>query len=278
MLGKLLKYEMKSSARTLLPLYIGTLVAAVICGVQMAMMIGSVNGDDIWFHVGAYRGNGLFSMFLFLLFLALCVAIMVLTAMIVIQRFNKNLIGDEGYLMFTLPVTHVQLLSSKLVAGLLWVLIGTVIMCLSGLLIGLPSVLLNLSQAEWAQLWNEILYTLDYWSDLAPYVFSTLLNGILSIVGFILLVYLSIMVGQMEQFNKHRVAVSVVLFFLINWAFSLVETTIFRALGLDLFQSLTVEGAQAYNWMMWGDITFTTVQCVLCFAGIVWLMKKKLNL
>ena len=278
MLGKLLKYEMKSSARTLLPLYIGTLVAAVICGVQMAMMLGSVNGDDIWFHVGAYRGNGLFSMFLFLLFLALCVAIMVLTAMIVIQRFNKNLIGDEGYLMFTLPVTHVQILSSKLIAGLLWVLIGTVIMSLSGLFIGLPSLLLNLSQADWAQLWTEILYTMDYWDELLPFVFSTLLNGLFSIVGFILIVYLSIMVGQMEQFNKHRVAVSVVLFFLINWVFSLVETTIFRALGLDLFQSLDLAGMQAYNWMMWGDIAFTAVQCVLCFAGIIWLMKKKLNL
>lgn len=276
MLGKLLKYEMKASARTLLPLYIGTLVAAVICGVQMAMMIGSVNGDDVWFHVGAYRGNNLFSLFMFLLFLGLCVAIMVLTAMIVIQRFNKNLIGDEGYLMFTLPVTHVQLLSSKLIAGLLWVLIGTVIMSLSGLLIGLPTVLLHLDQLS--ALWNEIVYTLDYWSDLIPYVFSTALNGVVSIVAFILLVYLSIMVGQMEQFNKHRVAISVVLFFLINWAFGLVESLLFSAVGLDLYQSLTIEGAQAYNWMMWSDIVFTAVQCVLCFAGIVWLMKRKLNL
>lgn len=34
MLGKLLKYEMKASARTLLPLYIGTLAVALICGIS----------------------------------------------------------------------------------------------------------------------------------------------------------------------------------------------------------------------------------------------------
>ena len=276
MLGKLLKYEMKASARTLLPLYIGTLVAAVICGIQTAAMIGNVNDSDVWVRVGAYSSYNLVSLFIFLLFFGLCVAIMVLTAMIVIQRFNKNLIGDEGYLMFTLPVTHVQLLSSKLIAGLLWVLIGTLIMGLSCVIIGLPTVLFNVDQ--WAALWKEILYMLDYWSKLVPYVFSTVLNGLLNIVGFILIVYLSIMVGQMEQFNKHRVTVSVVVFFLANWAFSLVETTIFRAVGLDMFQSLTVEGAQAYNWMMWSDITFTAVQCAICFAGVIWLMKKKLNL
>lgn len=273
MLGKLLKYEMKASARTLLPLYVGTLVAAVICGVQTAMMVGDVNDSDVWVRIGAYEASNWISGFMFLLFLGLCVAIMVLTAMIVIQRFNKNLIGDEGYLMFTLPVTHVQLLSSKLIASLLWVLIGTVIMGLSGLLIGLPVMLCNLDQ--WSALWNEILYTMNYWSELVPYVFSTALNGIVGVVAFILVVYLSIMVGQMEQFNKHRVAVSVVLFFLINWVFSLVESVLFNAMGLDLFQSMTT---QTYNMMMWSDIAFAAVQCALCFAGIIWLMKKKLNL
>lgn len=274
MLGRLLKYEMKASARTLLPLYIGTLVAAVIC----AFITASFVADDgarfamLTFMYG--EATGIFSAFAFLLFFGLCVAIMVLTAMIVIQRFNKNLIGDEGYLMFTLPVTHVQLLSSKLIAGLLWVLIGTLIMGLSGVIIGLPSVLLNLNLIDWADFWKEILYMLDYWNELVPYIFSTVLNGLLSIVVFILIVYLSIMVGQMEQFNKHRMTVSVVVFFLANWAFSLVKITIFRAVGLDMF----VKGAQAYNWMMWGNITFTAVQCAICFAGVIWLMKKKLNL
>ena len=283
MLGKLLKYEMKASARTLIPLYIGTLVAAVICAFITASIVTDDGARFIMFTVMYGDAPGIFSAFVFLLFFGLCVAIMVLTAMIVIQRFNKNLIGDEGYLMFTLPVTHVQLLSSKLIAGLLWVLIGTIIMFLSGVIIGSPGVLLNLDLIDWADFWNEVQYLLGNWNPI-PYIISTTLNGIVSVIAFILVVYLSIMVGQMEQFNKHRVAVSVVLFFIINWVFSLVETTIFRIFDLDMYHSLSAasdtirEFSQAYNLVMWSNIAFTVVQCALCFAGVIWLMKKKLNL
>lgn len=35
MLGKLLKYEMKASARTLLPLYIGTLAVALFAAFRL---------------------------------------------------------------------------------------------------------------------------------------------------------------------------------------------------------------------------------------------------
>ena len=93
MLGKLLKYEMKASARTLLPLYIGTLAVALICGIQIVMLISSEVGTVV---DSLFAGNSIILAFTFLLFFALCVAIVVLTAMIIIQRFNKNLIGDEG--------------------------------------------------------------------------------------------------------------------------------------------------------------------------------------
>lgn len=52
MLGKLLKYEMKASARTLLPLYLGTLIVAVICAVQAAMMVGTGNVHGGWWIEG----------------------------------------------------------------------------------------------------------------------------------------------------------------------------------------------------------------------------------
>ena len=216
MLGKLLKYEMKASARTLLPLYIGTLLVAAVCSFTLTSWIHTNTG--IFENVATNaRHSEIFSGFVFLLFFCLCVAIVVLTAMIVIQRFNKSLIGDEGYLMFTLPVTHVQLLSSKLLAGILWILLGTVIMGLSAVIIGAPSVLLNINwmTVEWHDVWQAIQYTWAEWHPLG-YIISTGLSGFSNMVAFVLLVYLSIMIAQMEQFNKHRVVIAVVLFFLLN--------------------------------------------------------------
>ena len=43
MLGKLLKYELKASARTLLPLYAGTLLIALVCGISMAVQTSNMN-------------------------------------------------------------------------------------------------------------------------------------------------------------------------------------------------------------------------------------------
>lgn len=41
------------------------------------------------------------------------VALFVLTMIVIIQRFYKGLLCDEGYLMFTLPVKPWQLIATK---------------------------------------------------------------------------------------------------------------------------------------------------------------------
>lgn len=277
MLGKLLKYEMKASARTLLPLYLGTLIVAVICAVQAAMMVGTGNVNGGWWIEGPLD-SGVITGFIFLLFFALCVAIMVLTAMIVIQRFNKSLIGDEGYLMFTLPVTHAQLLNSKLIAGLLWVVVGTIVMGLASLIIFMP-VFLAVPDMDWAYFWNEVQYMLSQYNPFSQIALSVV-AGLLTIVATILTVYLSIMIGQMEQCSKYRVAVSVVMFFVINWLFSLIGTNVLNVLSLDWnnYIGSSAEFVALYNRMMAADIAGTLIQCAICFAAVVWMMKKKLNL
>lgn len=272
MLGKLLKYEMKASARTLLPLYIGTLVVALICAVQTALMINRSQVDGGWWLEGA--DNSMVTGFIFLLFFALCVAIMVLTAIIIIQRFNKSLIGDEGYLMFTLPVTHTQLLSSKLIAGLLWVIIGTIVMGLSAVLIWAPSFLM-MPELDWAAFWNEVQYLLQTYNPF-PQIGLSLIAGVLTIVATILTVYLSIMIGQTEQCSKHRMVIAVVMFFVISWLFGLMDTGVINATGGYLDHG--AEFGAMYNRLMCIDIGVTLLQAAACFAGVVWMMKKKLNL
>lgn len=49
----------------------------------------------------------------------LFMAAFVLTLIIQIQRFSKNLLGDEGYLMFTLPASVSQHITAKLVVAVL---------------------------------------------------------------------------------------------------------------------------------------------------------------
>ena len=126
MLGKLLKFELKASARTLLPLYAGTLLAALICGTFNATRMSNMNkwqqsmadGTVITFS-GFFEpvdgGINTAIMLATILVLAFCVAVLVLTVMNVVGRFNNGIAGKEGYLMFTLPVKQEVTLTHKVI-------------------------------------------------------------------------------------------------------------------------------------------------------------------
>ena len=46
----------------------------------------------------------------------------VMSLVVMIQRFYKNVLGDEGYLTLTLPVNVHEILWSKLIVSFVWFL------------------------------------------------------------------------------------------------------------------------------------------------------------
>ena len=89
---KLLKYEWKACARTCLPLY-GVLILMSLISRILYVIPKNASLD---FMLPAISS---------MLYMGVMMAAFVVTAVILIQRFYKNLLGSEGYLMFTLPVT-----------------------------------------------------------------------------------------------------------------------------------------------------------------------------
>ena len=291
MLGKLLKYELKASARTLLPLYAGTLLIALVCGISMAIRVDNMNEFHQYMANGTAVTYGSFADpidggidtligFTMILVFAFCVAVTVLTVMSVVQRFNHGIAGNEGYLMFTLPVKHETLLASKLLGALIWTLASLLVFFLVGVLIGGPSLFVEREFFDWAYLWERIwTWVQDY--GLGFSLLLTALNTVLSLVSVILTIYLSIMVGQMEQFNKYRIVVAVAAFFAIHWVFGLIESLLLGLPGINMMPEGTVRVSDLYNsyyFIVGMDSLFAVALCVACFFGTVWMMKKKLNL
>lgn len=85
---KLLKYEWKACARTCLPLY-----GAIILVALINHLLYSEAVPDLLFGIPA----AIMSMLYAVIFAAVFVA----TAVILVQRFYKSLLGGEGYLMFS---------------------------------------------------------------------------------------------------------------------------------------------------------------------------------
>lgn len=118
---KLLKYEWKACARACLPLY-----GAIILVALINHLLYSEAVPELLFGIPA----AIMSM----LYVVIFAAVFVATAVILVQRFYKSLLGGEGYLMFTLPVSVTQHIFSKAIIA--------VAMCFLSCLVAFLSILL----------------------------------------------------------------------------------------------------------------------------------------
>ena len=139
MLTKLLKYEFKATARTYGGIYLALLAAAGLIGF-------SLRGDRVAAQSHVFEiGVTIYSL--------LVMALVIVTIVTVIQRFTKNLLGREGYLMHTLPVTEAQLVGSKLISSAVWLLASAVVGVVS--LVVMFCVGADFTQLDLSNLWDD---------------------------------------------------------------------------------------------------------------------------
>ena len=124
MLGKLLKYELKRSARKFFPLVVGYMIVSLIFSLMLNY------GDSV-------RSSNFL-----VLFIAVCIAygIAVVSLFIVgftisLTTFHKTLFTDEGYLMLTIPVKPYYHIFTKFISSVIWSAASMIVFVLSLLLI-----------------------------------------------------------------------------------------------------------------------------------------------
>lgn len=123
MLRKLLKQEFRATARVMLPLYLVTFVLALAVRLVLLLSQNQVLLDSV-------GGRTLRAILLGVSVTAFVVATIATFLAALIQavlRFRSNLLGDEGYVMFTLPVSTHQLVWAKLITSVVWFLGAAVI-------------------------------------------------------------------------------------------------------------------------------------------------------
>ena len=127
MLGKLLKHEFRATGRTLLPVIGAVLALCVLANISIRIL----NVTDSTFV------TILFGLIVSFFVLSIFVAA-VMTTVVMVMRFYRNLLRDEGYLMHTLPVSVHELVWSKLIASFVWFLVTGLVIWLVILLIRDP--------------------------------------------------------------------------------------------------------------------------------------------
>ena len=202
MLTKLIGYEMKAFGRIILPLYAATLGMSFLIGLGVRFLPEE-----------AY--NNFFGATVIMIFSVLIISTMVMTGILCVQRFYQNLLGNEGYLMFSLPVGTHQLILSKILASLIWTFLGSVTALCTGLilavtvvpyrdLIGAVRILgIKLSELD-VQMMVNGMGSLFLW----------IVVGVLSFTAMLMQIYASLAIGH--QWSSHRILGSVLTYFGIN--------------------------------------------------------------
>src|SRR5690554_6354138 len=115
MLKKLMKYELKATARYFLPLYLAILAISLLMGIR------------------GFEGGfmPILDVLLPIVLGITFVGLMVMTFILIVTRIDKNLLGDEGYLMFTLHTKTSTLINAKLLTALAWLFATFLVFLLS---------------------------------------------------------------------------------------------------------------------------------------------------
>lgn len=249
MLGKLLKYEIKATARTFLPLYLAILLAAA--GMRFVLAAGFIP-------VVTILGFVLFGLF---------VALAVLTIVITVQRFQKNLLSTEGYLMFTLPVTPASLVGSKLLASLLWAVLSCVVTVACFFVIVIDGRMIQEFGLMTEQIWQVLQngFRIEA-GEAVSILIGMIVSMFCSYTTFILNIYASLSVGQ--RFNKSRTAAAFATFMLVYIVYGI----------LSYFLGEYVFANMSFTTWMWAAIGVELVVSGALFAFANYNLSRHLNL
>ena len=195
MTGKLIKYEMRSSIKLMAVIWAALIAASLLFSLSIHVL------GDMFFDEGEQKLNdlvGIVELVTGLMYAAVFAVLVVTTLVIVVMRFYRGLLGDEGYLMHTLPVKPWQLITSKGVVAAGVVLVSMIVEFLS---------ILALAGANGFKVVPEMFRAVGAFLDKDPWYILFFVEGVililLSLLKSIYQIYASLAIGQLA--NKHRV-------------------------------------------------------------------------
>ena len=206
MLGKLFKYDFKDSLRQFLPLWGALLAMSLLNGLSGKLLPETSSAAGT---VQSLSGIVVFALF---------VAIAALSISVILSRFYAGLLGEGGYLYFSLPVTANQHLASKYITAM--------VMAIGCSATALASGFILLAFQEEGFLSGFTGFLKDMLQAFQRYPKSGLLAAevmviaLLTLSCIILRFYTAMAIGHL--FNNHRKAWSIIAYVLMGWAKDLI--------------------------------------------------------
>lgn len=273
MLMKLLKHEFRATGRVMLPMYLLLLATAV--GSNFA-------SRGIWDSDIAVLE--LLSALIVIAFGIAIFAVFVMAFLLMIQRFYKNLLQDEGYLMFTLPVSIHQHIWSKLIVSAVWFVLTFLAVLLASFVVAFDVGFLG----------GFFEFIGEIFRGLQKLEISETLNGTAFLIELFVLMFLGLMAFSLQFYAalaaghsrpNHKMVWSVAAFFAFQFAMQMAGGTLL--LSVDRFRfSYSWEPVFSWNLTPIASIHMglliviaaTVIYGAIFYAVTTFFLKRHLNL
>lgn len=239
MTGRLIKYELRSSIKLMGVIWAALIVTSFLFSISINFMGNIMRSSSI-----ASTLINLFQGITGMLYIAVFIATAAASVVIIIMRFYKGLLSDEGYLMHTLPVKPWQLITAKGVSALIIVCASVIVSILSIMILagtgsfGAIVEFCDLIREMFREEPKVILVAAEF-----------LVLAILSLLKSIYQIYASLSIGQLV--GKHRILLSLGAYVGIN--------IVITVLAVLIMMLLDVTGA--LNG--WSSLSLNTVNDML---------------
>ena len=239
MTGRLIKYELRSSIKLMGVIWAALIVTSFLFSISSNFMGNIMRSSSI-----ASTLINLFQGITGMLYIAVFIATAAASVVIIIMRFYKGLLSDEGYLMHTLPVKPWQLITAKGVSALIIVCASVIVSILSIMILagtgsfGAIVEFFDLIREMFREEPKVILVAAEF-----------LVLAILSLLKSIYQIYASLSIGQLA--GKHRILLSLGAYVGIN--------IVITVLAVLIMMLLDVTGA--LNG--WSSLSLNTVNDML---------------
>ena len=225
---KLFKFEFFSVCRILVPVWCGTLLLSLLIG-GLGILSAQLPA------LGESLPYLIIYTFAAILFIFAALASIIASVVLGIQRFYK-LLGDQGYLMFSLPMPAWKHIGARLLCACLTTTLAVAVFAICG-------AVLSFSSIQSGSLITVANFQFLAFDDLADLLWNgyALLIWLLCLATAYLFLYLCMAIGA--QWPQHRLAASILTYFLLTFVLQVLMmiAVIFVAVG-------------AYSTVQSGDI------------------------
>lgn len=280
MLGKLLRNEFKVTYKTMLVIYIMAIVSTALGCILFGTKPPSNPNESV---------QNIMNVLSITFVLSYCIVVTLLvlvTYILMCERFYKSMYSDQGYLTHTLPVTPLANLNVRLITSLVWLLLSGIILILSILsLVGAsdPDGFLNiLSSLSYRELDSAAMYAFGWHFPVVLLIF--LLVIIAACLNALLLVFAALSLGQLASLHKIRAAIGFgfALGFLEQITASAVmvhvENTYYVVSSDMTFEQLNAIMIKSSQRIIWTVIAMFAGFAAIYYAVCAVIVKKHVNL